>query len=248
MQHVCFIFLFRLITSIKIGGYFDERSSLGSIHQLSKLDLNHRTISSYRQVQPLLLQPLSIIHLPFSQSVIFNENILDTSKKPQFIELSYEESSVSEILVDTPSPGTVDPSIVNWTPLGSCVTNYAGDKATYRQTWSVELDLGLDFRVSYGGYFINFGPSYKTEFIFGKGIGGSYSCDVDPGNTLQFAILFSTYTVEGVRYRYLKRKKIGRGVRFGRWIPIAKYEQIGRSDIHVACFTQPQYLRCKTTS
>ncbi|KAI5969248.1 hypothetical protein CANMA_001695 [Candida margitis] len=149
---------------------------------------------------------------------------------------------------DTLATDAADPSIVHWTPLSNCVTNFAGDKATYRQTWSVELDFGLDFRVSYGGYFINFGPSFKSEFILGKGIGGSYSCDVDPGNTLQFAILFTTYTVEGVRYRQLKRKRIGKGIRFGHWIPIKKYEQIGRSDIHVACFTQPQYLRCKNSN
>ena len=245
MKRISFLLLLPVTTCILIGNHFDENSNLGIIHQLSKLDLVHKTINSYKEMQFLQLQPLSVIHLPFSQSLIFNENILNKSEHPLFIELSYEDSTVSKILAE-PSPNqVVDPSVVHWTPLGDCATNYAGDKATYRQTWSLELDLGLDFRVSYGGYFINFGPSYKTEFILGKGIGGSYSCDVDPGNTLQFAILFSTYTVEGVRYRQLKRRKFGRGIRFGRWIPIGKYEQIGRSDIHVACFTQPQYLQCK---
>lgn len=241
-----FILIFTTCACIKIGHYFDEDSNLRLIDQLAKLKFNYDTLNSYREIQSLILQPLFVIYLPFSQSIVFNENILDPSKEPQYIELSYQESNVTQLFADSGSPSdAVDPSIVHWTPLGDCVTNYAGGKATYRQTWSIELDLGVDFRVSYGGYFINFGPSYKSEFILGKGIGGSYSCDVDSGNTLQFAILFSAYTVEGVKYRHLQRKKIGKGVRFGRWIPIAKYEQIGKSDVHVACFTQPQYLRCK---
>ncbi|KAI5963712.1 uncharacterized protein KGF55_002592 [Candida pseudojiufengensis] len=183
-----------------------------------------------------------VLHLPSTNSIIFNQNILKPNTQPQFIELSYSELNSKEIEEDT----TIN-LVSQWYPIGDCVTNYAGDKATYRQTWSVEFDFGVDYRLNYGGYFINFGPGYKSNFIWAKGFGGSFGCDLDPGNTLQFAILFTKYEVDGVKYREIKRGSFWNKnrIKFGEWKRFNRFETIDKNDIQIACFTDPRNLRCK---
>ncbi|CAK9436089.1 uncharacterized protein LODBEIA_P06470 [Lodderomyces beijingensis] len=234
-------YFFIHVDPIKISETFNHEEE-NDIQKLSSLNLVHNYFTTHTELEPTDLQPNSIQHISSTKSVIFNEHIL-SKDQPAYIEVSYQNWTIQA----TPPLGGTWLS-TTWQPISDCVTNYAGDKASYRQTWFLELDIGYDARLSYSGYFINFAPSFKHEFIVGNGLGGSYTCDVNPGNTLQFAVMYNVYLVDNVVFR----RVFGGGgggrqrLRFGNWSPFAMFEQLRQGEVQLACFTDERFLRCNT--
>ncbi|KAI5951221.1 hypothetical protein KGF54_004295 [Candida jiufengensis] len=239
MKCILILYLFSLIQSIKVNPFYNKEK-LNLAKRFSTLNIVHHTRNDYKDLVQDSLQPYTVTHILSSNSIIFNENILN-QEETHFIELSYSELHFRKL---PPLQETVINEVYKWYPLGDCVTNNAGDKASYRQGWSIEVDFGIDYRLNYGGYFLNFGPGIKSEFIWAKGVGGDFSCDLNPGNTLQFAILFTKYEVDGIRYRSVGWGKWRKKVKFGDWKRFDKFETVGKNDIQIACFTDPRFLRC----
>ena len=239
--------ILRYVCALKLLHYNDE-SLQSTFHKLTSLDIFHTYFDTEIALTAKDLSTTNIIHIGSTNSIIFNENILNNEDMPKYIEISYSNASTSlsrQFVNQRAILELRDLTSFTWTPLGDCVTNFAGDKATYKQSWSLELDVGFDFRLGISEFFINAAPGVKNEFLVGKGVGGSYSCDLKPGKTLQFVIMYQRYMINGVKHRSVQKSTRNKVV-YGDWKLFDAYEQIARNEIQIACITNPKYLQCSS--
>ncbi|CAI5757043.1 unnamed protein product [Candida verbasci] len=209
------IFLFiTSVIAIKILPYYKEFES-----PLNLTELPH-VVNSYNEILQTDISKESVIFVESTNTTIVKES-------NKFNEISYKDSM---ILVEEIRK-----------PLGKCVTNHSDNIATYKQGWTIEIDFGVSFRLDAGNILAEFGPSFKTNYVVGKGISGNVLCDVPPGQTLQFVIMYQYYEISGVRQREVKIK---RRLKFLRWRTIDRFFQVNSKSVQIACITNPEILDC----
>lgn len=211
---------------------------------LLKYKSTMQTVKSYSDINLKTIHNKSqIFKIESTKSFIFNDEIIsqiypfETSiKQSKFIEISYKDSKRNNITFE-------------WIKFSKCIPNNSKNRATYRQSWSIDLGSGITFRLDFSSFLGGIGPTFKNENNLDFGIGGSIVCEVEPGHNLQFAIFIESFDIENVKFREVKFSKLRLKKNYEKntekgWKKFPKYKLVNKNNIQLACFIDPELQNC----
>lgn len=146
---------------------------------------------------------------------------------------------------------SVDRQVTNWVPIGACHSNKLSDtKSSFSQGYTISAGSGANVNVKFA-QLLGIAPTLGLDISFGASIGGSLSCSVDAGKTLQFQLMSETITIAGLKQRPIKVNgdyKYGNGylarMDLGEWEEVNTFTQVNKANVQTACVTDPEYLMC----
>ncbi|RCK63027.1 hypothetical protein Cantr_09841 [Candida viswanathii] len=232
--------LLAIITAFKVLPY--TKQPYLNTNLLMSYKSTMQTVSTYQDIDLQETHNKSrIFHVESTHSFIFNEQLLSAiypfqprPRRPQYIEVSYAHATSRN-------------RHRAWVKFGRCIPNHSHSRATYRQGWSVDVGSGVTFRLDFSSFLGGVGPAFKRENNMDFGVGGVIACEVEPGNTVQFAILVDSFDVENVRFREVKflKKGLKKVYEKGKgWMTFPRYRLVNKNNIQLACFTDPNVLNC----
>ncbi|EGW32279.1 uncharacterized protein SPAPADRAFT_152987 [Spathaspora passalidarum NRRL Y-27907] len=207
------------------------------------------TVDSLSQINPKRLFKYGVIKLG-NNSAVFSEELAYSTMSANYIpvyekhqdysKLKHKKHKYYEVSYDD-ARAVIE--ISKWKPIGKCVINHSNETAVYSQGWQIDISSSLNFRIDFAALITTFRPNAKSELALTKSIGGGLSCDVEPGNSLQFALITESYKITGVKQREIKITMFG--LKAEPWEEVPPFTRINRKNIQVACFTDNQLETCE---
>ncbi|RLV93390.1 hypothetical protein JA1_002546 [Spathaspora sp. JA1] len=208
------------------------------------------TVDSLSKINPKRLYKYGVVKINNS-SVVFNEelayNTMSTSYKPIYDKqrdyatiLKHDKNKYYEVSY---ADAKLTREINDWKPIGKCVINQSTERATYSQGWQIDVASSLNFKIDFGLLITNLRPNSRSELVLTKSIGGGLSCDVEPGNPLQFALITESCGITGVKQREIKITTFG--LKPGDWQEVPPFSRVNKRNVQVACFTDNRFTTCQ---
>ncbi|KAK6453830.1 uncharacterized protein RJT20DRAFT_63693 [Scheffersomyces xylosifermentans] len=217
-----------------------------------------KTVQSFKDVTALDLLRYGVIKVVDTNSVITNDALAENAMAQNYIPI-FEKNKKYDLNAKGGKNVFCEFSfkdvdiryeVTNSLPVGTCRINESSSPSIYTTGWYIEAATGANVKVGFAQIF-SIKPSAQLDLSVAGGIGGSLSCTVDGGKTLQFQIIAESVTLGNIKQRMIKVRGDysytgGRlaWMDVGEWEDIEDYQTLNRRNIEVACVTDPEFLHC----
>lgn len=225
------------------------------------------TVPEFDAVTPKMLLKYGVVRVSSSNSIIASQLLAEEAFNPNYspsYQYEEEEEESEAFSVDAASDkrktifyevsygdAQVTRKVSDWIPIGGCHPNTLSEtSSSFSQGYTVTAGSGIIASVKFS-QLLGISPQFSYDLAYTVSTGGSLTCSVEAGKTLQFQVMVETVTISNLKQRQIKISgdyQFANGylarMSVGDWESVETFSQVNKGNVQTACVTDPQYLMC----